>query len=389
MMMMFFAAITVTNVEKIALFLLVLSVLVVLHEFGHFILARLSNVRVLEFSVGFGPKIAGWTSRASGTAYSLRALPLGGYCAMYGEDNKASEAEQQREFRENNLPLKSVAPAYEEDNFQAKKPWTRLAIVAAGPFANFILCFAILFTAALVFGVQSDRFQPRVGPLTTGMPAQRAGLQPGDRIVFVNNVAIQSGDQLVKLIHSSLNKRLRITFERNGVTRTVTATPARCPPSPLAKTPQGCLGFMPVAMFERVGFVPAVNGAVANFAFIGQEVFGSLGLLVTHPVQYGGQVRGVVGMGQAAMAIEDFGWGPYLFFAALISFALGLFNLLPLPALDGGRAAFIIAELIRGKPVDPEKEALVHITGFAVLIALMLVINFYNAVQIYQGRGPF
>jgi regulator of sigma E protease len=133
----------------------------------------------------------------------------------------------------------------------------------------------------------------------------------------------------------------------------------------------------------------ALNDTFQEFGVIGQQTFGSLALLASHPVKYGSQVSGVVGMGQAAMTIQDFGWGPYLFFAALISFALGVFNLLPLPALDGGRAAFIIGELVRGKPVDPEKEAWVHITGFAVLIALMLVINFYNVVQIVQGKGPF
>ena len=377
--MMILAAVTLTSLAKIALFVLVLSVLVVLHEYGHFILARLSKVRVVEFSVGFGPKLAGWTSRQSGTAYSLRALPLGGYCAMYGEDNKTSEAEQQREFRQD-------APRYEDDNFQSKNPWTRLAIIAAGPIANFILCLAILFVSAVAFGVQSDQFQPRIGPLSPNMPAQRAGLHAGDRIVQIGNQTIRNGNQLVKIIHGSLNKPLRITFDHNGEIRTVTATPAHCP---APKASEGCLGFQPVATFQRVGLGAAARDSLANFVFIGRQVFGSLALLVSHPVQYGGQVSGVVGMGQAAMSIQDFGWGPYLFFAALISFALGLFNFLPLPALDGGRVAFIIAELIRGKPVDPEKEALVHITGFAVLIALMLVINFYNVVQIYQGKGPF
>lgn len=377
---MLLAAITLTSVAKVALFIAVLSVLVVLHEYGHFILARLNNVRVLEFSVGFGPKLFGWTSKKSGTAYSLRALPLGGYCAMHGEDNKSSEAEQQREFR-------GGTAAYDDDNFQAKKPLTRLAIIAAGPIANFILCLAILFASALAFGVQSERYQPRVGPLTPpNMPAQRAGMHAGDRILKINSVGITNGQQLVNTIHGSLGKPLAVTFDHDGTVRTVSVTPVHCP-APYQNL--GCIGFQPVNAFEHVGFREAVSATLINFVFIGRQTFGSLALLVSHPRQYAGQVSGVVGMGQAAMAFQDFGWGPYTFFAAVISFALGLFNLLPLPALDGGRAAFIIAELVRGKPVDPEKEALVHITGFAVLIALMLVINFYNVVQIYQGKGPF
>ncbi len=370
----------VLNVEKIVLFLIVLSILIVLHELGHFILARLNRVRVLEFSVGMGPLLLSRRSPASGTQYSLRALPIGGYCSMHGEDNKTSEAEQQREFRDSGVAV------YDDDNFQARNAWQRLAIIAAGPVANFFLALLILFFAAFAFGVQSNRVQPVVGPLTPNMPAQRAGLRAGDRILAVNGVSVTGGNELVDLIHRSLRKSLRITYSRNGAQTTVTVKPVPCPT--VQTSHMGCIGFMPVAMYERVGFVEAVQTSVANFALIGQQTFGSLALLASHPAKYGGQVSGIVGMGQAAMTIEDFGWGPYLFFAALISFALGVFNLLPLPALDGGRAAFIIAELIRGKPVDPQKEALVHITGLAVLIALMLLINFYNVVQIIEGRGP-
>ena len=216
---MILAAVTLTSLAKIALFILVLSVLVVLHEYGHFILARLSKVRVVEFSVGFGPKLAGWTSPRSGTAYSFRALPLGGYCAMYGEDNKTSEAEQQREFRQE-------APAYEDDNFQSKNPWTRLAIIAAGPIANFILCLAILFVSAIAFGVQGDQYQPRIGPLSSNMPAQRAGMHAGDKILQIDGRPIRNGNQLVSIIHKSLNKPLRVTFDHNGDVRTVAVTRA-------------------------------------------------------------------------------------------------------------------------------------------------------------------
>lgn len=374
------------NIAKIILFLVVLSILVVLHEYGHFLIARLNKVRVLEFSVGMGPLIFSWRSPRSGTQYSLRALPIGGYCAMHGEDNKSSQAEQQREFRRSRNTVIVNGKEYDDDNFQAKNPWQRLAIILAGPVANFILTLLILFVGAVAFGVQSDKVQPRVGPLSPNMPAKRAGLHAGDRIVQVNGVAIRGGNQLVDMIHHSLHKPLQIEYSRSGSLNTVTITPTNCP-APQQK--MGCIGFAPIAAYEHVGVGEAFRDAISEFGLIGQQTFGSLALLASHPVKYGSQVSGVVGMGQAAMTIQDFGWGPYLFFAALISFALGVFNLLPLPALDGGRGAFIIGELIRGKPVDPEKEAWVHVTGFAVLIALMLVINFYNVVQIVQGKGPF
>jgi regulator of sigma E protease len=375
------------NLEKILLFVAMLSVLIVLHEYGHFLIARLSKVRVLEFSVGMGPLIAATRSKKSGTQYSLRALPIGGYCAMHGEDNKTSEGEQQREFRAQQTVTVN-GREYDEDNFQAKNPWVRLAIVSAGPFANFILCFLILVITAMTVGVQGDTPRPMIAYVLPGSGADKAGLKVGDRIVTVDGSAVKSGDSLVKYIHGSLNKMLQIQYDRGGTTRTVAIRAMQCPaPNP---PNEGCIGFTPLfAYTQPVPFNEAIVDASYGFVNIAVQTIGGLGDLVMHPIRNAPQLSGVVRIGQAAITVQTWGWGYYLGFAAVISFALGIFNLLPLPALDGGRAAFIIAEIARRKPVDPEKEALVHITGFAVLIALMLVINFYNVVQIVQGKGPF
>jgi len=388
------AAINLIGFEKILTFIVMLSVLVVLHELGHFIVARRNGVRVNEFALGMGPKLFGWTSPRSGTLYSVRALPIGGFCAMEGEDNKTSEAEQQREFLKSAVPgggTVSVAaaglPAAEtlSVNFQAKTPWQRLAIVLAGPVANFVLCFAILLVSAVAFGVSSNGGpQPMVGELVKGSPAEKAGIKVGDRIVEVNGIAVTSGQHLVDQIHASLGKELEFVYLRDGERTTVRITPKPCPP---AQPKQGCIGFLPVPTFQRVGFIEAVKASGNEFAFIADQTVGSIGMLVMHFAQTAPQLSGVIGMGQAAATVQDFGWGPYLFLAATISFALGLFNLLPIPALDGGRAAFIVAELVRGKPVDPEKEAMVHIAGFAALMALMLLVAFHDIARIVSGNG--
>lgn len=371
------AVVTLVGFEKVVTFLVMLSILIVLHELGHFVLARRNGVRVNEFAVGFGPRLAGWTSPRSGTQYSLRALPIGGFCAMEGEDNRVSEAQQQRDF------LAGGADA--DSNFQAKSPWRRLAIVLAGPLANFFLCWLICLIGALAFGVASDKAQPVVGEILPGSPAAIAGIRPGDRIVAIDNESITSGKRLVDTIHQALGKRLDLVYERNGARSEVYVKTVPCPPQ-VGKN-FGCIGFQPVPAYERVGFGDAVRQSGEEFVAIANQTFSGLALLVTQFAKYAPQIAGPIGMGQVAATVQDWGWGPYFSLAATISFALGLFNLLPIPALDGGRAAFIIAELVRGRPVDPEKEAMVHIAGFAALMALIMLVAFHDIARIVSGQG--
>jgi regulator of sigma E protease len=371
------AVITVIGFEKVVTFLVMLSVLIVLHELGHFVLARRNGVRVNEFAVGFGPRLIGWTSPRSGTLYSLRVLPIGGFCAMEGEDNRVSEAQQQRDF----LAGRQVA----QSNFQAKSPWRRLAIVLAGPFANFVLCYVVLLVGALAFGVASDKAnQSVVGEILPASPAAIAGIRPGDRIVAIDNVAIANGKSLVDTIHASLGKKLDLVYERNGIRTEVYVAPRPCPAQ--VGRNLGCIGFSPVPAYERVSFGNAVRESAREFAAIASQTIGGIALLATQFAKYAPEIAGPIGMGQVAATVQDWGWGPYFSLAATISFALGLFNLLPIPALDGGRAAFIIAELIRGRPVDPEKEAMVHIAGFAALMALIMLVAFHDIARIVNGQ---
>lgn len=371
------AVVTLIGFEKVVTFLVMLSVLIVLHELGHFVLARRNGVRVNEFAVGFGPKLLAWTSPRSGTQYTVRALPIGGFCAMEGEDNRVSEAQQQRDFL--------AGAGVSESNFQAKSPWRRLAIVVAGPLANFVLCYLILLVGALAFGVASDKAMPVVGEILPASPAAIAGIRPGDRIVGIDDVTVTSGKTLVDTIHHALGKKLDLVYERNGIRSEIYVTPRPCPAQVGKKF--GCIGFSPVSAYERVGFVTAVRQSADEFVAIANQTFGGIALLATQFGKYAPEIAGPIGMGQVAATVQDWGWGPYFSLAATISFALGLFNLLPIPALDGGRAAFIVAELIRGRPVDPEKEAMVHIAGFAALMALIMLVAFHDIVRIVSGQG--
>jgi regulator of sigma E protease len=375
MTLLAFALPTPDTIGKLAIFLFMLSVLIVIHEGGHFWLARWNGVRVNDFAVGFGPTIAKWTSPKTGTNYRLNALPIGGYCAMQGEDGQTSEAEQQRQFRNE--------AARENDNFQGKKPWQRLSIVVAGPVANFLLAYAILFFAAITFGVPSPNSETsQVGPITPGSPAQKAGLQLGDQIVAIDGAPYSTGNAVIDKIHASAGKPLTLTISRHGQMLTVPITPQ---PVKDGKQTVGRIGFIVQYRYERVGPFVAITRAADSFAFIITASVAGLAQLPSHLAN----VHGVIGMGQAAQQVQDLGWAPYFGLAAQISIGLGILNLLPFPALDGGRGIFILAEMLRGRPVDAEKEALVHVTGFAVLMVLMVFVAFHDILNIVAGKSVF
>jgi regulator of sigma E protease len=361
-------------------FLVMLSVLIVLHEGGHFLVARWNGVRVNDFALGMGPTLLKWTSPRSGTNYRLNLLPIGGYCAMQGEDGKTSEAEQQRSFRS------TMAALDGSDNFQSKTPLQRLEIVLAGPIANIIVTFVILVASAVAFGIATDANSALVGQVKSGSPGARAGLQFGDRIVSIDGDSITSGKAMVERIHRSANVPLTVRFERHGEIQEIHVTPE--PVTEGGKT-EGRIGFAVIPKFERVGLVRGIQEAWFGTVSLFVGNIAGVADLIMHPADRFQHVSGVIGMGRAASQLQDLGWAPYLQLAAGISMALGIFNLLPIPALDGGRAIFILAEMLRGKPVDPEREAFVHVTGFALLMVLMIFVAYHDIANLVAGKGVF
>ncbi len=375
-------------VWKGVVFLVMLSIVVVLHEAGHFVMARRNGVRVNDFAVGFGPTLLKWTSPRSGTNYRLNVLPIGGYCAMQGEDGGKSEAEQQREFRhtrETEVRARDDDKNAPDDNFQAKSPWRRLSIIVAGPVSNFVLAYVIMFVAAITFGIaSSSAISPEIGILLPNSPAVRAGFHTGDAIVAIDGKRYTSGDAVVKKIHGSAGRRLRITIRRHGALQTIPVTPYR---ANNGHGTEGRIGFAPIPTFARIGVLEAIPIAGVEFKNLLLGQVAGYAELISNFKHSAAGLSGPIGIERAASTMQDLGWGPYLDLAATISIALGIVNLLPFPALDGGRAAFIIAEILRGRPVEPEKEALVHVAGFAVLMALMVFITFHDIGNIVAGKG--
>ncbi len=362
-------------IGKVIVFFVMLSVLVVLHELGHFIVARWNHVRVNDFALGMGPTLLKWTSPRSGTNYRLNLFPIGGYCAMQGEDGKTNEAVQQRRFL-------AEGESDEDGNFQAKSPVRRLGIVAAGPIANFMVAFVLLFVAAIGFG--SMVATTTVEALQPDMPAVKMGLRPGDTILRVDGTQIKSGAQLVDTIHGATGKRLTLVVRRGDQTLTLVGTPVS---RELAGKRVGLLGFAPRQQAQRAGFREAFVSAGSSFWFFLIMQLGVLGALVTSPAHAVGGLAGPIGIAAISGQVQNLGWGPYMMLAAQLSISLGIFNFLPIPALDGGRGAFIIAELLRGKPVDPEKEAVVHFAGFAALMILMVLVTYHDIVRLVAGKG--
>jgi regulator of sigma E protease len=340
---------------------LVLGGLICLHELGHFFAARAAGVEVEEFSLGFGPRLVG--IRRGRTLYALRLLPILGYVRMAGmypaEGDGSAEAERSREANARGA------------GFLSKPLGSRVAVIAAGPVANFVVAFLLFAT---VFGAVGLPLNPtmRLGAVEPGMPAAAAGLRPGDLVVAVDGHAVHTWEQLHEAIlrdgaGPAGVRGLVVTVVRDGRPYRVRVTPAR--------TSQGLLiGIIPQMSSERLPWWQALWQALRQ---TGAVVVGwALALWALVHGSGGATVMGPIGIGNAIDQASQTGSGTLLLLAAVISANLGLLNLLPLPALDGGRLAFLAVEWVRrGRRVDPAKEGLVHMIGLAVMVALIILIS--------------
>jgi regulator of sigma E protease len=334
-------------VSTIVLAILALELMIVVHELGHLLVAKRAGIAVHAFAVGFGPRLAGF--RAGETTYSLNLLPIGGYVNMAGEDGESPDVPADRTFRG-----KSVG-------------W-RLAVVLSGPAMNFVLAIVLLAAVAMSYGIPL-RVSTQVGTVLPGYPAAEAGLRAGDTIVSVDGRLMHDGQQMIDLIHRSGKRTLAVLVQR-GDRRFILHIPTRYNP----RQNVWITGFSPAVVRGRLDPVRAVGwGAVTTFKDAVAYLAAIGNLIRTHQLlgQLGGPVTAVNVLGQAAHA----GGETFLYFTAFFSIIIGLFNLFPLPALDGGRAAFLVIEGLRRRPVDPRREGYIHLVGLAVLLCLILALT--------------
>jgi regulator of sigma E protease len=357
-------------------FLIILSVVVFVHELGHYLLARLNGVRVQVFSIGFGPELFGVTDRA-GTRWKVSAVPLGGYVKMHGDADATSST----------IDLSALP---DPDSFPAKTVWQRMAIVVAGPAANFVFAMVAL---ALLFATVGRPFTPaEVGEVQAGSPAAAAGLIPGDRILAVDGEELESFEQLQGIVRGRPEEALTFTIGRDGERLEVPITPQ------LAEIEDrfgqvhriGLIGVSRSGVeFKRSNPVFAVvEGVSETFSLIGATLH-ALGEMVVGSrttEDLGGPLR----IAQMSGEIAKDGAVPMIWFTAVLSINLGLINLFPIPMLDGGHLVMYGIEAARGRPLTERSQEVAFRFGLALVITLMMVATWndlihLNVIEFFKG----
>ena len=334
---------------KLFLAILALELMILVHELGHLLVAKRVGIAVNAFAIGFGPRLFAVTRGE--TTYSLNLLPIGGYVNMAGEDSDTTSPD--------------VPP---ERRFRSKSVGERLAVICAGPVMNFLLAIVLLAVIAMVYGTPGQ-VGTRIDKVYPGYPAAQAGLEPGDVIVAIDGRLMRDGNEMIRLIHASGDRTLAIVVERGGRRFMVHVQTRYDPQQRVWVT-----GFLPVVTRTRLDPVRAVGWGVVT---TGKDVAAYLGALwnlaVSHQLlgQLGGPVTAVNVLGQAAQA----GGETFLYFTSFFSIIIGLFNLFPFPALDGGRAVFLVIEGLRRRPLDPRREGYVHLAGLVLLLCLILALT--------------
>ena len=335
--------------------LIIFSAIVIFHELGHFLLAKWNGIEVIEFSLGMGPRLLShvWGD----TRYSLKLLPIGGSCQMVGEE-EASDS---------------------EGAFGNKSVWARIAVVAAGPIFNFILAWVLALIIVGSVGYDNTKVD-----IISDSAAAEAGMEDGDQIISINGSRTFLYREVS--LYSSLHQgqTATVVYERNGEKQTVVLTPKK------SDTGAYLYGFSRTVQREKGGALETVGYSCAEIRYWLKATVESLKMLIGGQVgleEMSGPVGIVSTIGDTYKESRVDGWYyvtmNMIMIAILLSVNLGVMNLLPIPALDGGRLVFLILEAIRGKAIPQEKESMVHFTGFVLLMGLMAVILFSDLHKLF------
>ncbi len=348
-------------------FVLVLSLLVFVHEMGHYLVGRWSGIRILAFSIGFGPELIGFTDR-HGTRWKLSAIPLGGYVRFFGDEDASSKPDEEK--------LAAMSDEERAASFAGAKLWKRAATVAAGPIANFILAIAIFAVLFSIYG--RSVADPVVAEVKPGSAAAVAGIMPGDLLVSIDGGKVETFDDVRRYVSIRPEQKIVVTVERNGEKLDVPMVPVRTDMTDQFgnKIEIGLIGIVTnqeVGHFRQQTYTPlgALKEGTIQTWHIVTGTFKYIGNLVSgymKPDQLGGPIR----VAQASGQMATLGVAALLQLAAVLSVSIGLLNLMPVPVLDGGHLMFYAIEAVRGKPLGSSAQEIAFRIGLAMVLGLMV-----------------
>lgn len=352
-------------------FIIVLGLLIFVHEFGHFIWAKLFRVKVLKFSLGFGPKVVG--RRHGETEYLLSAFPLGGYVKMLGEQGGEE------------------VPADEKDRSFADKPvWQRFIIVAGGPTFNLLFAVFLFFLIFAVAGLPTPVDNTMIGGITAESPAQKAGLKPGDLIISINGQTTSKWMDVADLISASNGEPVTLVIERDGERLEVSGQPEITPGRNIFGEEVEKRYMLGISRSEEVTYEPVsiwdalMAGFAQTWTFIYLTIMGLVKMI--QAVIPASELGGPILIAQLAGKQMEAGWINLLYFMGLISVNLGILNLLPIPILDGGHLMFFSYEALLRRPISPKVMEICQQIGLVILVTLMIFVFYNDLARIFtQG----
>jgi regulator of sigma E protease len=337
-------------------FLLVLTVLVFFHELGHYWAARRNGVCVEAFSIGFGPELFGWKD-SHGTRWKFSLIPFGGYVQMFGDANAASLPDFEKNLK--------LTTAQKKQTLDSKTVWQRIEVSGMGPLANIVLAILFLTVVFYVRGEQSTA--PIFGEVRTGSVAEQAGIQPGDRVLSINETPVESFRQIQNIIAKNPGAPLSFQIQRVNEQRAITVTPDSIQATPKVKI--GVIGVMPELVSHS--FLGSPIAAVKSVVLMSWELLRFLGAAICSK-EDASKLGSVMSIAKMSKDSLEGGIIPLLQFMALLSLNLGVINLIPVPGLDGGHLFFYIVEAIRGRPMSPKVQEISFKIGLGVLGLFML-----------------
>jgi regulator of sigma E protease len=358
-------------------FLFVLSLVVFFHELGHFLVARWCGVRVLVFSIGFGPELVGFNDRY-GTRWKISAIPLGGFVKFFGDDNAASVPDNER--------LANMDAAERADTFMFQPVAKRAAIVVAGPLANFVLAVVIFAGVFMLYGKQT--MSARVDSVQPDSAAAAAGFKSGDVVVAIDGRPIENFSEMQRVVGANAGEALAITVDRDGTQLVLKATPALKEIKDNFGNTQhvGILGISRSMAAEDLKFHPvspplAVVLAVQETYSVVERTLGYIGGVISGR-EAANQLGGPIRIAQMSGQVASFGFVPLIQLAAVLSVSIGLLNLFPIPLLDGGHLLFYVIEGVRGRPLSERAQEMGFRIGLAIVLMLMIFATFNDIVHL-------